>query len=135
MKRLLWALGLLLLFGYLEHAVAGTVRCGRSVTLSGATTGQSCTAADTVTTDVLEVGSSYHSVAFMYRITAGTATIRLENSLDGTNWHTVDSSTFSSEELLTVQNPVGWYRGYHTACSSATTHVLFRCGAGAGGRP
>lgn len=92
------------------------------------------------TIDFIDLSRRYESISFHYRVTAGTATIKLQNSINGgATWHDVDSSTIvfsgTGDELLMVNKPVGLYRGYHTACSSATTFVEYLCGAGVGGRP
>jgi len=65
--------------------------------------------------------------------TAGTATVALEVSCNGTNWAAVTSGSVSVDGTTTtaavsVLQPTCTYRANVTACSSCSVTVLYSCG-------
>jgi len=61
--------------------------------------------------------------------TAGTATVVMEMSCDGTNWAQVQSSSMSlpPSQVVSVVSPACTYRANVTACSSCSVTVLYAC--------
>jgi len=72
------------------------------------------------------------AVAFQTIRTAGTATVQIELSCDGTNWALVQNSVASVDGTTTtaavsVLSPTCTYRANVTACSSCSVTVLYAC--------
>jgi len=60
---------------------------------------------------------------------AGTATVVMEMSCDGTNWAQVQNSsmTLPPNQVVSVVSPTCTYRANVTACSSCSVTVLYAC--------
>jgi len=72
------------------------------------------------------------AVAFQVIRTAGTATVQIEISCDGTNWAAVQNSSVSVDGTTTsaavsVLSPTCTYRATATACSGCNVTVLYAC--------
>jgi len=61
--------------------------------------------------------------------TAGTATVVMEMSCDGTNWAQVQNSSMSvpPNQVVSVVSPACTYRANVTACASCSVTVLYAC--------
>jgi len=72
------------------------------------------------------------AVAFQAVRTAGTATVQIEISCDGTNWAAVQSSSMAVDGTTTtaavsVLSPTCTYRANVTACTTCSVTVLYAC--------
>jgi hypothetical protein len=89
------------------------------------TSGQAATGAST-TTVTLRPGAEVFCAEYI--ISAGTATIQLENRLEnGTNYDVVSGSALSANGVRCVTDkPVGTFRSNVTACGSCTVTVRYQ---------
>lgn len=114
----------LVLAGLVGSASAATKPCP-----SGTLTATPITTVTPTTDVVVPRGST----AFLIQATttAGTATVGLELSCDGTNWAPVTNGamTFAAagSQAVSVTAPVCTYRANVTACSSCSVTVLYAC--------
>lgn len=78
----------------------------------------------------------YPNVTAILALTYGatpTVTVALEGSLDGTNWVSLASATYTSGAVKNLEKPVtGWYL-YYRLTLSANTNVTVDAWIGAGG--
>lgn len=107
-------------------ALAATMTCG-----SGSLTPAAVTATGASANVLNARGSS--SALFQAIRTAGTATVQIEVSCDGSNWAAVSSGSMSVDGTTTTAAvSVLWptacaYRANVTACSSCSLTVLYAC--------
>ena len=80
------------------------------------------------TTDII-VARAAPALSLQAVTSAGTATVALEQSCDGTNWGQVTTMnlTATAGGVTSVQNPACSYRANVTACSSCSVTVTFGC--------
>lgn len=115
----------LLLLGAVHDAAAATKSCA-----SGTLTPSALTATGP-SPDAL-LARAAPAVAFQAVRTAGTATVVLEISCDGTNWAAVQNGSMAVDGTTTtaavsVLSPTCTYRANVTACSSCSVTVLYAC--------
>jgi hypothetical protein len=83
------------------------------------------------TTDVIIARAAPALVVQASEPGAGTATVAVEMSCDGTNWAPVGSpmslATTTPAAFVSVQNPTCTFRANVTACSSCAVTVVFSC--------
>jgi len=113
---------LVLLVGTAAHAATKTCPSGTLAPTPATTTGP--------TTDVI-VARAIPGLTFQATSPAGTATVAVETSCDGTNWAplatTMSLATTATSQAVSVSNPACTYRANVTACSSCSVTVAYGC--------
>lgn len=83
----------------------------------------------------ISVSNTLTSMDVQYRLTAGTGTWTLEQSLDGgTSFDPVGAGVTASD-IVTITRPIGHYKVNASVCTGCTLIAQVRCGASEGGRP
>jgi hypothetical protein len=123
--RELLAVLLISLAGATAPLHAATVACA-----SGTLTPSALTA--TGPTPNILTARAAPAVAFQVIRTAGTATVQIELSCDGTNWAAVQNSAVTVDGTTTTAavsllSPACTYRANVTACTSCSVTVLYAC--------
>jgi hypothetical protein len=80
------------------------------------------------TTDVI-IARAAPALVMQANSTAGTATVVMEISCDGTNWAQVTNSSMSlpPNQVASVLNPTCTYRANVTACTGCSVTVVYAC--------
>jgi len=104
------------------HAATKTCGVGASLAPSPATT-------TGPTTDVISAKAGTPALVMQASSTAGTATVVMEMSCDGTNWAQVTNSSMSlpPSQVVSVLSPTCLYRANVTACSSCSVSIVYAC--------
>jgi len=81
------------------------------------------------TTDVISAKAGTPALVMQASSTAGTATVVMEMSCDGTNWAQVTNSsmTLPPSQVVSVLSPTCLYRANVTACSSCSVSIVYAC--------